>query len=268
MTALSCGAASRGRVVCLAVVATVGGWAAPVGAQISVTGGTVYTQTFDSLPASGSATFGQFDSGSPTLPGVFAVRTSAGTSIAADNGVATTANLYSYGSGADRALGSLGGTGTSGGSFAYGVVFRNTDAAALNVNVQYAGEQWRTNNGSPHTASFSYITQTATPTATGLQLLIPLVNNTDPVGYTSVPALDFVSPVFGVPAAAVDGNTTGRQTFNVDVSVNVAPNDFLFTIRVMVSILFLAGFPTPPRTGRDPHLPTGRRPATIGGGVP
>jgi len=81
--------------------------AAPATAQVSLTTlDTPYTQNFDTLPASGSATW----TNNSTIPGWFHARTGAGTTIVADTGASNAGNLYSYGATAttDRALGSLG----------------------------------------------------------------------------------------------------------------------------------------------------------------
>ncbi|MFO0849410.1 MAG: PEP-CTERM sorting domain-containing protein [Gemmataceae bacterium] len=206
------------------------GWAGPAAAQIAVTGTTVYTQTFDTLPSSGSATFSQFDSGTPTLPGVFAVRSGNGTTIVAGDGSSNAGNLYSFGTGTgtDRALGTIGSGNAAAGRFGYGLVFQNTDTQVLNINVQYAGEQWRNSAAAAQTVSFSYTTQSAAPTAATLAALIPSTNNTDPTGYTAVDALDFISPITGGTAGALDGNAAAnRATFNVNVAVNLASNDYL-----------------------------------------
>ena len=234
----------------LLTLAAVGGAslssARPAAAQISVTGTTVYTQNFDTLPTSASATFSQFDSGTPTLPGVFAVRSGTGTTVVANDGSSNAGNLYSYGTGTatDRALGTVGSGNAAAGRFAYGVVFQNTDTQALNVNVQYTGEQWRNSAAAAQTVSFSYTTQSTAPTAAGLATLIPTANDTDPTGYTGVSALDFVSPITGGTAGAVDGNAAANRTaFNANVGVNLAPNDYL--------ILF---FSDPDHTGSDHGL--------------
>jgi hypothetical protein len=221
----------RGRFVWAWAAITVGLAPTPAAAQISVSAGTVYTQNFDTLPSSGTANpFSQFDDTMPTIAGVFAVRTGTGTTIIADVGTGTTGGLYSFGSAAlpgDRALGSVGSGNAAAGSFAFGVVFRNADTLALNVNIQYAGEQWRQNNAAAQTVSFSYITQTTVPTSAGLKAIVPTANNTDPPGYTAVAALDFVSPIIG-GIGALDGNAAAnRVTFNQNVAVNLAPNDYL-----------------------------------------
>src|SRR5688572_24212284 len=75
--------------------------------QVSLTTfGTTYSQPFDTLPASGSATW----TNNSTIPGWFHARTGTGTTIVATDGSVNAGNLYSYGSGTatDRALGSLG----------------------------------------------------------------------------------------------------------------------------------------------------------------
>jgi len=72
-------------------------------AQVSLTSLAVpYTQNFDALPVSGSATW----SNNSTIPGWFHARTGTGTTIVANNGANNAGNLYSYGTGtnAERAL--------------------------------------------------------------------------------------------------------------------------------------------------------------------
>src|SRR5215216_7169314 len=64
-----------------------------------------YTQSFDTLPMSGTATW----TNNSTIPGWFHARTGTGTTIVANDGVSNAGNLYSYGTGidTDRALGSI-----------------------------------------------------------------------------------------------------------------------------------------------------------------
>jgi uncharacterized protein len=88
------------------------------GAQVSLTTfGTPYTQNFDTLPASGSATW----TNNSTSPGWFQARTGTGTTIVANDGSSLAGNLYSYGTGTatDRAFGSSGS-----GNAAIGNLFR------------------------------------------------------------------------------------------------------------------------------------------------
>jgi len=53
------------------------------------------TQNFDTLPASGSATF----TNDSTLPGWYSARTGTGTTVVANDGSSNGGNLYSYGTG-------------------------------------------------------------------------------------------------------------------------------------------------------------------------
>lgn len=194
---------------------------------INASGGFVYAQNFDSLITSGTSPFVQYDGVGATLPGVFGVRTGSGTNIFANDGSNSTSILYSFGTGtaADRALGSVGG---AAGSFGYGVVFQNTDTQSLNISVQYTGEQWRRASASVQTVSFAYKTQSAAPTSAGLQAVIPTADLAIPTNYTGVSALNFASPNNTGATGALDGNATGnRTTFNQNVAVNLAPNDFL-----------------------------------------
>ena len=76
-------------------------------AQVSLTTlGSPSTQSFDTLPGSGSATW----TNNSTIPGWFHARTGTGTTVVANNGSSNAGNLYSYGTctATDRALGSVG----------------------------------------------------------------------------------------------------------------------------------------------------------------
>src|SRR5262245_4592250 len=76
-------------------------------AQVSLTTlGTPYAQNFDTLLATGTATW----TNNTTLPGWYHARTGTGTTIVANDGLSNAGNLYSYGTGTntDRALGSIG----------------------------------------------------------------------------------------------------------------------------------------------------------------
>ncbi len=123
-----------------------------VGAQVSVTTlGVPYTQSFDTLPASGSATW----TNNSTIPGWFHARTGTGTTIVANNGSSNAGNLYSYGTGTatDRALGSLGSGNAAIGNMFWGVRLQNnTGATITSLDVSYTGEQWR-NAGQRHRRS-------------------------------------------------------------------------------------------------------------------
>src|SRR5687767_14957600 len=104
------------------IVALIGraAYSTSVNAQVSVTTlGVPYTQDFDTLPASGSATW----TNNSTIPGWFHARTGTGTTIVANNGSSNAGNLYSYGTGTstERALGSLGSGNAAIGNMFWGV---------------------------------------------------------------------------------------------------------------------------------------------------
>ena len=111
--------------VLLIVAMAVGTAALPVGSvqaagPVSLTTlGVAYTQSFDTLPASGSATW----TNNSNIPGWFHARTGTGTTIVANNGSSNAGNLYSYGTGTatDRALGSLGSGNAAIGNLFWGV---------------------------------------------------------------------------------------------------------------------------------------------------
>ena len=106
--------------------------APPVRAQVSLTTlGTPYTQGFDALPASGSATW----TNNSTIPGWFHARTGTGTTIVANDGSSNAGNLYSYGTGTatDRALGSVGSGNAAIGNLFWGVRLQNNTGATITV---------------------------------------------------------------------------------------------------------------------------------------
>src|SRR6188472_2347686 len=113
-----------------------------------------YTQNFDTLPASGSATW----TNNSTIPGWYHARTGTGTTVVANDGSNNAGNLYSYGTGtaADRALGSIGSTNAAAGDFFWGVRLQNnTGATITSLDVSYTGEQWRNSAAAAQTAAFS-----------------------------------------------------------------------------------------------------------------
>ncbi len=171
-------------------------------AQVSLTAlGTPQVQAFDTLPASGSATW----TNNATLPGWFHARTGTGTTIVANNGSSNGGNLYSYGTGttADRALGSLGSGNAAVGSLFWGVRLQNnTGATITQLTVSYAGEQWRNSAAAAQSLAFSYVV--GGPTVVG-----SLAEFQSPG--TAVPLLDFTSPVTAGTAGALDGNAAANR---------------------------------------------------------
>ncbi len=123
-------------------------------------GSLTYTQNFNTLPSSGSATWSDHS----TIPGWYAQRTGTGTgtgtSIAASSGPSVQGNLYSYGTGTqtDRALGSIGSTPDPvAGHFAWGVQFENQSGREITLTtLGYTGEQWWNNTSSSQTITLWY----------------------------------------------------------------------------------------------------------------
>ncbi len=118
--------------------------------------GTAYTQDFNALPASGSATWVN----DTTLAGWYHARTGTGTTIVANDGSSNAGNLYSYGTGTaiDRALGSLGSGNAAIGNMFWGVALaNNTGSTITSLDISYTGEQWRNSAAAAQTVSFSYL---------------------------------------------------------------------------------------------------------------
>lgn len=171
--------------------------------QVSITSlGTPYTQSFDTLPASGSGTW----TNNSTIPGWFHARTGTGTTIVANNGSSNAGNLYSYGTGTatDRALGSLGSGNAAVGNLFWGVRLQNNSGGTIgSITVTYNGEQWRNSAAAAQALTFSYLV--GSPTVTGS---LAEFNATG----VAVPSLNFNSPITGGTAAALDGNLAANRT--------------------------------------------------------
>lgn len=137
-----------------------------------------------------------------------AQRTGTGMTLTPSNGTATTGDLYNYGvDGApDRALGSLGSTNATAGSFAYGVLLRNNSGVEMGrttLTVTYTGEQWRqANNNTPAQTIAFYYKRSSSP----IIKLQPDTNTT----WTAVPALNFSHLKSGT-AGPLDGNATANR---------------------------------------------------------
>jgi uncharacterized protein len=159
------------------------------------------TQNFDTLPASGSATFVN----DTTLPGWYSARTGTGTTIVANDGSSNAGNLYSYGTGTntDRALGSLGSGNAAIGNLFWGIVLtNNTGATITSLDVAYNGEQWRNSAAAAQTVAFSYNTGAS---FTGSLAEFQAAG-------TNVTQLDFTSPITGGAAGALNGNLAANRT--------------------------------------------------------
>jgi uncharacterized protein len=169
---------------------------AQVNGAVTITGlGVPVTEAFDTLVASGSATW----TNDSSLLGWYHARTGTGTTIVASNGSSNAGNLYSFGTGSasDRALGSVGSSNTAVGNLHWGVRLANgTGATITSLTVSYAGEQWRNSAAAAQTVDFSH--------RIGTGLGASLSDFT--TGGVAVPELGFTSPVTGGIAAAIDGN--------------------------------------------------------------
>ncbi len=171
--------------------------------QVSITTlGTPYTQDFDTLPASGSATW----TNNSTIPGWFHARTGTGTTIVANDGSSNAGNLYSYGTGTatDRALGSLGSGNAAIGNMFWGVRLQNNSGSTITtLNVSYTGEQWRNSAAAAQTIAFSYLV--GSPAVTGSLAEFQTAG-------VPVTSLDFTGPITGGAAGALNGNSAANRT--------------------------------------------------------
>ena len=177
---------------------------ASTSAQVSITTlGVPYTQNFDTLIASGSATW----TNNSTIPGWFHARTGTGTTIVASDGATITGNFYSFGTGTatDRSLGSIGSGNAAVGNLFWGVRLQNNTGLPINgLEITYTGEQWRNSIATaPQTVSFSYLI--GSPTVTGSLAEFQSAG-------VAVPQLDFTNPVMGgTVATALDGNLAANR---------------------------------------------------------
>ena len=184
-------------------------WAASAPATVSLTTlGVPYTQNFDSLPASGSATW----TNDSTIAGWYHARTGTGTTVVANDGSSNAGNLYSYGTGTatDRALGSLGSGNAAVGNLFWGVrLLNNTGSTITQLDVSYTGEQWRNSAAAAQTIAFSYLV--GSPSVTGSLTEFQMAG-------VAVPSLDFTSPITGGAAGALNGNLAANRvaiTFSI-----------------------------------------------------
>lgn len=181
----------------------------------------VYDQSFNTLPASGSAEFSALPEGwSATETG-----TNANTQLAANNGSSNAGNTYSYGTNgdSDRALGSL----ASGSIPSIRLGFRIVNATGGvvdTVRVRFRAEQWRLGGSTTDSlaARWSVNGGPETP-APGLTVLKDLGN-----GNSANPQAQATSFFLGadIPAALADGDTLVLTW----VDTNAASNDDAWAI--------------------------------------
>ncbi|MFP9113171.1 chitobiase/beta-hexosaminidase C-terminal domain-containing protein [Flavobacterium sp. RHBU_3] len=187
--------------------------------QYSLTG-TTYSQTFDALPASGTATAtgGNLNNYNTALNGWYfsEVGGSSPTVLTAGTGSTNTGDTYSFGvaSATDRALGTLL---SSTVTYSIGFYFVNNTGSTINdLQIAYTGEQWRLGaTGREDKLDFQYSTD-ATSLTTGT--------------WTDQDNLDFIAPVTTAPTGALVGNTTGNNTAKTYTftGINLASGGTLF----------------------------------------
>ena len=180
--------------------------------SVSITAlGTPITQNFDSL-ASAGATVTWTDN--TTLAGwysQFALSAASPTTYAADTGSSAAGGIYSFGIAGthpvtDRALGSISSNGT--GTIYNALKLSNDTGSTIgSLSISYNGEQWR-NGGNTNAQTLSFQYQVANAgTITDA--------NAPSTGWISFSALDFVSPITGATAGALDGNAAANRTAKV-----------------------------------------------------
>ena len=166
-----------------------------------------YSQSFNGLATSGAANAWVNDT---TLAGWSLFNKDGNAAPTYGTAASTTGGFFSFGGGADRALGGTGSGGAYFGSPAAGaiagwiaVAFTNTSASALNsFTLRFDGEQWR--NGGATNPALS-VAQTMKLEYGFGATMASVASWTAPGGN-----FDFSSPVFGTTAAAlVDGNVAG-----------------------------------------------------------
>lgn len=197
------------------------GWEQGFG-QISMATTGSHTQNFNGLSNSTTA---QTWTDNSTIANWYSQRTGNGTTYVGDAGSGTAGTLYSYGASGnnERAIGSIGSGNAAAGSFAHGVLLRNTSSSTItSLTVSYTLEQWR--NGGNATAQS--ITVWYKKSTTSFTALNPNSNS----GWTQVTGLTASSPINTASAAALDGNATANKVAlsNVAIpSLSLAANEYI-----------------------------------------
>ncbi len=177
--------------------------------------GTPLTEDFNTLATSGTANAWADNS---TIGGLYAQFSAVPTNptvYIADPGTSNTGGIHSYGTTGERAFGSVGSNAT--GDIFYGFkLTNNTGTAITSLDISYTGEQWR-NGGNTTAQQLDFQYQVANSgTITDI--------NTPGTGWIDFNSLDFVSPVTGATAAALDGNLAANRTSKSGtITVSVSP---------------------------------------------
>jgi hypothetical protein len=190
--------------------------------QVAMTITSSYTQDFNTLASTGTSIAWTDNS---TITNWYSQRTGIGTTYSVDSGSSITGTHYSYGStsATDRAIGSIGSSNESAGSFAHGVLLKNTSGATItDIKVTYTLEQWRKSGGvTANEITFYYKISSSAITS-----LNPNVNTT----WTQVSELTLSSPVNTTTASAIDGNSTSNKTTLTNISIpslSLADNKYI-----------------------------------------
>ena len=192
-------------------------------AQVAITTTGSHNQNFNALSSTTAATPAWADNS--TIANWYSQRTGTGTTYAVDAGSGTAGTLYSYGStsNSDRAIGTIGSSNAAAGSFAHGVLLRNTSGTVVtNISVTYTLEQWRKGGAlAAQPITFWYRISSSTISA-----LTPNVST----GWTQVTGLTLNSPINTAGGAALDGNATANKVTATGIaipSLSLANNDYI-----------------------------------------
>ena len=167
------------------------------------------TENFNTLATAGTANPWSDNSTIGGMYAQFAAVPTNPTTYIADAGTSNTGAIHSYGTGTntERALGGVGSNTT--GDIYFGFKLTNSTGNTItSLDVSYIGEQWRNGgNTAAQQLDFQYRVENA-----GVVTDI----NTPAPGWTDFNTLDFVSPVVGATAAALDGNAAANRTAKSD----------------------------------------------------
>jgi len=189
-------------------------------AQVTMTTNGSYTQNFDGLANTGTPTW----TDNSTIANWYAQRTGTGTTYTANDGASNSGALYSYGTttSTERALGSVGSGNAAAGSFAYGVLLKNTSGVAItDIKVSYTLEQWRNSAAAAQGDTFYYKISSSAITS-----LNPNVNAT----WIMVTGLILNSPITGGTAGALDGNASANKLTLTSIAIpglTLADNEYI-----------------------------------------
>jgi len=203
--------ASAAKFAVLGLLWFASGFAVPAKAQAIEMGRFVktYTQDFNTLPRTGtSAELGV----NAFIPDGWTVgRSIAGSTININNGSSNTGGLYSYGAtnSTDRALGAI--AAEKVGEFTYNLLLQNTSGRTITaLDLAFVAEQWRVGSINTDVQRLLF-TYAIAEYPSSFNLAVKL--NTP--GWTTVPSLQFNSPVNKRTAGPVDGSLPeNRKEFN------------------------------------------------------